>query len=100
VATGKIAWTGGSTTEVFGVFFMYTPDAGTSWEGWVRTSGSSIDLARLTKLGLPLSGGPTTITLRGDGRASSLDAMVDEQTLASPDETQLNLVNESFTLTP
>ena len=40
------------------------------------------------------------ITVRGDGRAISLNAIVDEQTLAAPDETQLSYANESFTLTP
>ena len=101
VATGQIAWTGGSSTEVFSVVPSITPDGGQqTFEGWVWTANPSINLARLTTLGFPLTGGPTSISVEGAGKAMSLDAMVDEQTLVLPDNTQDNYVGQTFTLTP
>jgi hypothetical protein len=101
VATGQIAWTGGSSTEVFSVVPTYTPDGGQqAFEGWVWTANPSINLARLTTLGFPLTGGPTNITVEGLGKATSLDAMLDEQTLVVPDNTQDSSVTQTFTLTP
>ena len=101
VATGQIAWTGGSSTEVFSVVPSITPDGGQpTFEGLVWTANPSINLARLTTLGFPLTGGPTNISVEGAGKATSLDAMVDEQTLVLPDNTEDNYVGQSFTLTP
>ena len=100
VATGQIAWTGGASTEVFSVLPVYTADGGEVLEGWVRTANPSINLARLTTLGLSLTGGSTEIIVEGIGKATSLDAMVDEQILQVPDNSQDSSLTQTFTLTP
>ncbi len=100
VATGQIAWTGGAPTEVFGVYPVYTADGGEVLEGWVRTANPTINLARLTTLGFPLTGGSTEIIAEGIGKATSLDAMVDEQILQVPDNSQDSSLAQTFTLTP
>jgi hypothetical protein len=103
--SGTIAWSDASSNHVYSV--ALTPyvaaDAGPNFgttEAWVFTSGSSVDLGRVTTMNVALSQQSTWLQLGAAGQVASLDAMLDEQTLATPDGTQGSWVSVPFTLTP
>ena len=75
-------------------------DAGLSNEVEVFTDGSSIELTRLAALGVSLTPSRQDGSFDGIGKVASLDAMLDENTLAVPDRSQSAYTEIVFTLTP
>jgi hypothetical protein len=104
--TGVIAWSSTSTQQMYrAILVPYVEgDAGPVFNGNVAaivyTSGSSVDLAGLNALGVNMGLGTMQLQLWGAGMVASLDAMVDEQTLAQPDGSQSYAVYVPFTVTP
>jgi hypothetical protein len=104
--TSAIAWSSPYTQQVYrAILLPYVEgDAGPvfndSLAAIIYTSGSSVDLAGLTALGVTVPLGTTSLQFWGAGLVASLDAMVDEQTLAQPDDSQSYAVYVPFTVTP
>jgi len=99
-STGSAAWTWGSTGEVMVASLVDMGDASASVQVVVYTGETTIALARLAKAGVTL----TPSLQRGEfdelGKVASLDAMLDENTLAQPDDSETFYTNVAFTLTP
>lgn len=104
--TGTIAWSGAQSQEATMMLLLpYSQgDAGPVFTGAVDavvyTSATTVDLARLADLSLSLTTGSTQLQLRNYGKVASLDAIVDEQTLAQPDGSQSSWVMSVFSMTP
>jgi hypothetical protein len=103
--SGSVAWSDVSTSHIYNV--SLTPyvnaDAGPYFgttEAWIFTSGSPVDLGRITSMNVALSQQSTWLQLAAVGQVASLDAILDEQTLATPDGTQGSWSSIPFTLTP
>jgi hypothetical protein len=102
----SIQWSSTSTQQLYQAIILplAQTDAGPTLnagpQAMVYTSGNSVDLSKLTSLGVTISPGLTFLELWSDGLVASLDAMVDEQTLAQADDTQWGIVFVEFTLTP
>jgi hypothetical protein len=101
LSTGSFVWTWG-TEEVMLAFLEADGDAGISndVEIEVFTDGSSIELTRLAALGVSLTPSRQDGSFDGIGKVASLDAMLDENTLAVPDRSQSAYTEIVFTLTP
>ena len=100
-STGSIAWTTTVMDQVYGVdLFWSAADGGAGQGESVFTSGTSVDVARLVTLGAAPPSGPLTLYIQGSGQVASLDAIVDDQTLATSNGTSTSLVDLTFTLAP
>jgi hypothetical protein len=66
----------------------------------VVADSQPVDFARLTLLGVDLPLGRTHLTVSGLGAIASLDALVDEQTVAEPDGSSRTQADVTFTLAP
>jgi len=98
---GVLSWTGSPKVGIFLVSFAATGDAGaTDRLPYVLTSNSSIDLARLTELGGTLTPGPTIAPVDCMGEGASLDAILDESTLALPDSSETSGTEWRFVVAP
>jgi hypothetical protein len=99
-STGSVAWTWGSSGEVMDASLVAIGDASASVEVEVYTAGTRIDLARLAKAGVTLTPSLHRGRFAGLGKLASLDAMLDENTLAQPDGSASVDTSITFTLTP
>jgi hypothetical protein len=99
--SGTVAWKNRASDQVIVATFLAASDGGqTLSEATVYAGGSVIDLGRLSTMGLTLTTGASQVRLVGYGKIDSLDAMLDEQTLATPDGTASSEATVSFTLAP
>ncbi len=86
---GQITWAPVSNQQVLLMDLDRHDDAGAAFpECQVVTFGDTLDLARLAALGVTIDRAWYQIVMWGYGRISSLDALLDEGTLAVPDGTQ------------
>ncbi len=100
-ATGSIgAWTWASSEMVMHATLVAHGEASDTTEVEVHTSGSAIDLGHLAAMGVTLIPSPHWGYFAAVGRIASLDAMLDETNLQSPDESQYTATNIAFTMTP
>lgn len=100
-STGSLSWTAASTTQVFVAELFSVPDGGASAIGpYIFTSGDSIDLGRLSTIGVTWPTGPSIALLDGIGKVASLDAILDEGTLALPDYSETSASRWSCAITP
>jgi hypothetical protein len=100
-STGTLSWMGASKTQVILAELLAVSDAGANAFGaYVFTSGASIDLGRLSTMGLTLAPGPWMVVLDGIGKVASLDAILDESTLAVPDNSESSAIEWRVVITP
>ena len=101
-STGSLAWTWGSPGEVMVASLFAMGDASSSVQVQVAayTSETTISLARLAKAGVKLTPSPEHGVFEALGKVASLDAMLDENTLAQPDGSETLYTEVAFTLTP
>lgn len=104
-SSGTIAWSGAPAGRVYAVSFLpYTAsDAGLLVNNVVLsvyTSGSSIDMTLLAALGVEPAPQTLVLFMSAQGAVPSLNAMVDQQTLATPDGSAGSMVSLPFKMTP
>ena len=97
-ASGQVAWSGTPAQQVTIVTFADQLEGAEDLV--LYTSGSTIDLKRLSLAGFTLATGMKYVTLMARGRVTSLDDMLDETKLATPDGSSTEYVTEAFTVTP
>jgi hypothetical protein len=102
---GTMGWSTTTTGQVYSATLLpyVDGDAGFAFgntEAQIITAGTSVDLAHLAELGVTLTAQSTWLQFRAYGTVASLDAIVDRQTLASPDGSVGSLLYVPFTLTP
>jgi hypothetical protein len=96
--SGVIDWTGVPAKQVVDVEVY--DQASDSYELDVYAAGTSVDLKRLAVAGVSIATGAKAINLSSKGDVPSLDAMLDENTLASPDGSHDELVTIHFNAIP
>lgn len=99
-STGSVTWKGASPSDVVIAQLLAVGDASESPEVGVWTSGTTIALPRLAKAGVALQPSRQSGTFEGRGKVASLDAMLDEGTLAQPDGSEEVDTQIVFALTP
>lgn len=98
---GAISWTAPSQAQVYFVELFDLVDGGVIGSvPYVLTGGGSIDLGRLSMLGVALPEGSWSVFVDGMGKVPSLDAILDESTLAVPDGTESDGIQWRCAITP
>ncbi len=82
--SGTVTWAAAAPNQVFKLTLAMSASDGGAQTVTAWTSGANVALPRLAALGLVLSQGPSQLAIAGDGPFASLDAVVDEETLAAP----------------
>ncbi|HEX8792521.1 MAG TPA: hypothetical protein VF765_16350 [Polyangiaceae bacterium] len=87
-STGVVSWTT-AKSQVYVAEPVAASDAGSpTTEAYVFAGAGSMDLGHLTAMGVTLPFGPYDVLLSGIGKVASLDAILDESTLAVPDQSE------------